>query len=194
MRILIVEDELDLANALARGLCQQGYAVDIAEDGERGWELGDIYDYDFLILDLNLPDMDGLEVCRRLRASRPGLLILMLTARDRITDKIVGLDLGADDYLTKPFHFRVHIHSVEDSGIGIAPEEKSHIFERFYRIERSRAQHRGGSGLGLSIAAHIVQLHGGRIRVESTPGVESIFTIWLPASGGGFPGSNLTEI
>jgi len=64
-----------------------------------------IYDYDLLILDLNLPDVDGLEVCRRLRASRPDLLILMLTARDQLTDKIAGLDLGADDYLTKPFHF-----------------------------------------------------------------------------------------
>jgi len=105
MRILVVEDELDLANALARGLRQQGYAVDIAVSGEDGWELGEVYDYDLLLLDLNLPDTDGLEVCRRFRASRPDLLILMLTARDRLTDKVVGLDLGADDYLTKPFHF-----------------------------------------------------------------------------------------
>ncbi len=105
MRILLVEDELDLANALARGLSQQGYVVDIAVDGEQGWAMGEINDYDLVILDLNLPGMDGLEVCRRLRASKPKLLILMLTARSRLEDKVTGLDLGADDYLVKPFHF-----------------------------------------------------------------------------------------
>lgn len=105
MRILIVEDELDLANALARGLRQNGYAVDIAANGEEGCELGEINDYDLTILDLNLPKLDGLDVCKRLRSSKPEMLILMLTARSRLEDKIVGLDLGADDYLVKPFHF-----------------------------------------------------------------------------------------
>lgn len=105
MRILIVEDEQDLANALARGLRQQGYAVDIAVNGEEGWELGEINEYDLTILDLNLPKMDGLEVCKRLRGSKPEMLILMLTARSRLKDKIIGLDLGADDYLVKPFQF-----------------------------------------------------------------------------------------
>ncbi len=105
MRILIVEDELDLANALARGLRLQGLAVDIAENGERGWELGQVNTYDLAILDLNLPEMDGLEVCRRLRSSRHDLLILMLTARSRVEDRVIGLDMGADDYLVKPFHF-----------------------------------------------------------------------------------------
>lgn len=104
MRLLIVEDELDLVQALARGLRQQGYAVDVATDGEQGWELAEVNEYDLLILDLNLPGMDGLEVCRRLRASRPGLLVLMLTARSGLQDRITGLDLGADDYLVKPFH------------------------------------------------------------------------------------------
>jgi len=69
---------------------------------------------------------------------------------------------------------------VEDTGVGIPPEEQALIFERFYRVDQSRARHRGGSGLGLSIAGHIVQLHGGHIQVESTPGAGSTFTVWLP--------------
>jgi signal transduction histidine kinase len=72
--------------------------------------------------------------------------------------------------------------SVSDTGIGIPSEELPHIFERFYRVDRSRAQHKGGAGLGLSIAAHIIQLHGGHIEATSTPGVGSSFTIWLPAT------------
>jgi len=105
VRLLIVEDELDFAQALARGLRQQGYAIDVALDGVQGWELAEVNEYDLLILDLNLPGMDGLEVCHRLRANQPSLLILMLTARDRPDERVAGLDLGADDYLVKPFHF-----------------------------------------------------------------------------------------
>lgn len=105
MRLLIIEDERDLANALARGLERQEYAVDVALDGQEGWEMAMVNEYDLLILDLNLPEMDGLDVCRRLRADQPGLLILMLTARDRLEDRVTGLDLGADDYVVKPFHF-----------------------------------------------------------------------------------------
>ena len=105
MRLLVVEDEADLAHALGKGLRQQGYAVDLAFDGMQGFELAGINDYDLLILDLNLPEMDGLEVCRRLRASQLSMLILILTARDRPDKRIAGLDLGADDYLVKPFHF-----------------------------------------------------------------------------------------
>lgn len=105
MRLLIVEDEPDLAKTLARRLQEQGYAVDAALDGEEGCYLGEVNEYDLLILDLTLPGMDGLEVARRLRQSRPGLPILMLTARHGVEDRIVGLDLGADDYVVKPFHF-----------------------------------------------------------------------------------------
>jgi len=105
MKLLIIEDEIDFANALARGLRKQGYAVDLAADGEQGLELAEVNKYDLLILDLNLPSMDGLEICRRLRAAQPQLLLLILTARSRLEDKVSGLDLGADDYLVKPFHF-----------------------------------------------------------------------------------------
>ena len=105
MRLLIIEDEPDLAEGLARGLRHHGYAVDMAYDGLQGWELASTNDYDLLILDLNLPAMDGLEVCRRVRANCPELLILMLTARSGPDERVVGLDLGADDYLVKPFHF-----------------------------------------------------------------------------------------
>lgn len=104
MRLLILEDDEALARAIDKGMRRQGYAVDVAFDGEEGLELLQINQYDLLILDLNLPSMDGLEITRRIRSSQPGLLILMLTARTRLKDRVAGLDLGADDYLTKPFH------------------------------------------------------------------------------------------
>ncbi|MCL5996772.1 MAG: response regulator transcription factor [Chloroflexi bacterium] len=105
MRLLIIEDERDLANALAKGLRREGYNIDLACDGEEGLHMGQVNDYDMLILDLNLPRMDGMEVCRRMRAMYPAILILMLTARDAPEDRVAGLDTGADDYLIKPFHF-----------------------------------------------------------------------------------------
>ena len=105
MRILIIEDEKDLANAIAKGLRKQGYAADVAYDGEEALFLVDVNDYDLLILDLNLPRVDGLEVCRKVRLSGASIGILMLTARSGLDDRIKGLDYGADDYLVKPFHF-----------------------------------------------------------------------------------------
>jgi DNA-binding response OmpR family regulator len=105
MRILITEDEKDLADALARGLRQQGYAVDIAIDGEEALAMVEVNDYDLIILDLNLPKIDGVEVCQRIRAAGSPVGILMLTARSSLDDRVNGLDQGADDYLVKPFHF-----------------------------------------------------------------------------------------
>ena len=105
MRILITEDETELADALARGLRQQGYAADIAYDGEEALVMAEVNDYDLIILDLNLPKIDGVEVCRRIRASGSTTGILMLTARSSLDDRVNGLDQGADDYLVKPFHF-----------------------------------------------------------------------------------------
>ena len=105
MRILITEDEKDLADALARGLRQQGYAADIASDGEEAMMMTEVNNYDLIILDLNLPKIDGVEVCQRIRAAGSPIGILMLTARSSLDDRVNGLDQGADDYLVKPFHF-----------------------------------------------------------------------------------------
>jgi len=105
MRILIVEDDLNLARFIQKGLQEERYAVDVAADGEEGFFLAGVNPYDLVILDIMLPKMDGLEVCRRLRADRKTSPILLLTARESVEDKVAGLDTGADDYLTKPFAF-----------------------------------------------------------------------------------------
>jgi DNA-binding response OmpR family regulator len=105
MRLLIVEDNEKLAGSLKRGLEQEGYAVDAALDGEAGWKklLAGLEDYDLVILDLTLPKIDGLDLCRDIRKEGITLPVIMLTARDTVEDKIIGLDSGADDYLIKPF-------------------------------------------------------------------------------------------
>ncbi|MDR6879618.1 response regulator transcription factor [Bacillus sp. 3255] len=107
MRILIVEDEEDLSLALAKGLKREGYAVDIAVDGLIGWELADTNDYDVILLDINLPELDGVSLCQRIRQSshHNDVFILMLTARSHPDEVEEGLDSGADDYLRKPFVF-----------------------------------------------------------------------------------------
>ncbi|MPZ15546.1 MAG: response regulator, partial [Chloroflexi bacterium] len=105
MRVLVVEDETDLADAVARGLRNEGYAVDVAYEGNEALEKATINAYDLVCLDLNLPGVDGLEVCRRLKATDEGPRVLMLTARDALDDRVAGLDRGADDYLVKPFEF-----------------------------------------------------------------------------------------
>src|SRR3977135_1550394 len=105
MRILLVEDEPKLARALMRGLERTGYAVDLAGSGEDAVLLATTHDYDAVVLDVMLPGKDGFEVCRALRSEECWSPVLMLTARDRVEDRIHGLDAGADDYLVKPFDF-----------------------------------------------------------------------------------------
>lgn len=105
MRILVVEDEKTLASNLKKGLSEEGYSADVAYDGEEGGFMAETEPYDLIILDIMLPKVDGITVLKNLRKSKIKTPVLMLTARDTVTDKIKGLDAGADDYLTKPFDF-----------------------------------------------------------------------------------------
>ena len=105
MRVLLVEDEHRLSSVLKKGLEEDGFAVDAAFDGEEGLFLAQSEDYDLILLDVMLPKMDGIEVCRRLRGQNIKTPVLMLTAKSQVEDKVAGLDSGADDYLTKPFAF-----------------------------------------------------------------------------------------
>lgn len=105
MRILVVEDEHKIANSIKKGLEQESYAVDVAYDGQAGFNLAVFEDYDLIILDILLPNMDGIEICSKLRKKQIHTPIIMLTAKGQINDKVIGLDAGADDYLAKPFAF-----------------------------------------------------------------------------------------
>src|SRR5258708_4054591 len=107
MRVLIVEDEREMAQVLKVGLEEENHLVSLAFDGVSGLEMARACDFDVIVLDVMLPKLDGFEVARRLRAKGNRTPILMLTARDTVPDVVKGLDLGADDYLTKPFSFAV---------------------------------------------------------------------------------------
>lgn len=105
MRLLLVEDERKMADIIARGLRAERYAVDVAHDGPRGWEMSTSTDYDLIILDLMLPGLSGTELLRRIRQNGGNVAVLVLTARDTTGDKVENFEAGADDYLTKPFAF-----------------------------------------------------------------------------------------
>lgn len=110
MRILLVEDEKRLSEVIKKGLTEQGFAVDQAFEGEEGLHLATTEPYDIIILDVMLPKIDGITICKELRKNKVQTAILMLTAKSQLDDKVVGLDAGADDYLTKPFEF-AELHS-----------------------------------------------------------------------------------
>jgi two-component system, OmpR family, response regulator len=121
MHILVVEDERRVASFLERGLRAEGYTITIARDGDRGARLAASEEVTLVVLDLRLPDRDGLSVLRDIRAAKPALPVLILTARDDVRSKVEGLNAGADDYLTKPFAFeelvariRAHLRRQEE--------------------------------------------------------------------------------
>jgi heavy metal response regulator len=105
MRILLVEDEKKVADIIDRGLKAERFAVDVAHDGADGWQLAAAYEYDLVILDLMLPGLSGTEILQKIRAKNQQVPILILTARDAMSDKVKNFEAGADDYLTKPFAF-----------------------------------------------------------------------------------------
>lgn len=105
MRVLVIEDEHKIANAIKKGLHRESYAVDIVHDGTQGYDLAAAEQYDVIILDVMLPGMDGIEICKKLRDHQIHTPILMLTAKSQIEDKVLGFNSGTDDYLTKPFAF-----------------------------------------------------------------------------------------
>jgi len=105
MRVLVVEDEIKIARAIKRGLEQESFAVDICQDGDEGLRYALDEPYDVIVLDRMLPEKDGMEMCRELRAAGNQTPVLFLTAKDRVADRVDGLNAGADDYLVKPFAF-----------------------------------------------------------------------------------------
>jgi DNA-binding response OmpR family regulator len=106
MRVLVVEDQPNISSYIKRALEEQGYAVDLARTGQEALDWAKVVEFDLIVLDLMLPEIDGVTVCRRLRSQGNSAAILMLTARDTVDDRVIGLDAGADDYLVKPFNLK----------------------------------------------------------------------------------------
>jgi DNA-binding response OmpR family regulator len=127
MHILVVEDERRLANLIRRALEEEGHVVDVSHDGAEGLDMAEGTQYDLLVLDLMLPHLDGVELCRRLRAGGNDARVLMLTARDAVEDRVQGLEAGADDYLIKPFSFSelmARVKALSRRQVQAQPEEE----------------------------------------------------------------------
>jgi len=259
MRILLVEDEIRLAEALEQILKKQGHVVDLACDGAVGQEMGETGIYDVIILDRNLPHIEGVDVLKHLRRAEITTPVILLTAKDTVSNRVEGLDAGADLLtlsradtnqqtldvqpfvlkeavsealasfepianekkidlkvnLADPFIFHGDRNRIKqlcvilvdnalqytdsgsvtvsltqnekettlmfsDTGHGIEAEHINNIFDRFYRVEKTRTSNQSGSGLGLAIAKWFVEEHGGIIKVESTLDVGTTFTVHFP--------------
>lgn len=172
MRVLVVEDERQLADAIADGLKRQAIAVDVAYDGDAAWQRLTVNDYDVLVLDRDLPVMSGDEICTALVASGLDTRILMLTAATAVKQRVAGLGLGADDYLTKPFAFAelvARVHALARRARPAAPAllERSGIVVDVHR----QAVSRDGKPVALSrkefaVLAELMRAEGGVVSAE----------------------------
>jgi two-component system, OmpR family, response regulator len=176
MRLLVVEDSPKMASLLRRGLTEQGYAVDIVSTGVDAVWLATEQSFDAIILDVVLPDIDGFEVCRRLRRSDRWAPLLMLTARDDLSDRVRGLDVGADDYLTKPFAFE-ELFARMRSLVRRGPRERPAIVEI--------------GDLVLDPAGHVVRR--GDSEVSLTPKEFALLHYFMRHAGEALPRSELLE-
>ncbi len=179
MRILVVEDDPDLRRQLVSALTDAGYAVDVASDGEEGFFLGDTEPYDVVILDVGLPKMDGISVLEQWRRAERKMPVIILTARDRWSDKVSGMDAGADDYMAKPFHMEELLARVRAQLRRSTGHAKSEIECGPLRLDTKTARVTC-SGQTIKLTSHEYRLlaylmhHNGRV-VSRTELVEHLY-------------------
>ena len=192
MRILVVEDEPAAANVLAKGLREHAYAVDIAADGGAALQQIGGTDYDLVILDVLLPRINGFELCRRLRADAATVPILMLTARGGVDDRVTGLDAGADDYLSKPYHFPellARVRALLRRGPAFEPSELS--LDDLIVDTRARRVTRGGRVIQLTMKEYALLEYLLRRQAQVVGRSDIAEHVW---DGSFDPVSNLIEV
>ena len=192
MRILVVEDEREAAAVLARGLREQAFAVDVVHNGPQALEHASVNDYDLVLLDVMLPGMSGMDVCRRLRAAQLPVPILMLTARGEPDHRVAGLDAGADDYLPKPYHFPellARIRALLRRGPSLASAVLS--IDDLAVDTRARRVTRGGESIALTTKEYALLEYLARRQGEVVTRSEIAEHVWDDSFD---PMSNLIEV
>ena len=179
MRVLVIEDDPDLNRQLVTALADAGYAVDSANDGEEGYFLGDTEPYDVVVLDIGLPKMDGISILEQWRRAGRKTPVIILTARDRWSDKVAGMDAGADDYLAKPFHMEELLARVRAQLRRLAGHARSEIECGPLRLDTKSARVSCNGAL-IKLTSHEYRLlaylmhHNGRV-VSRTELVEHLY-------------------
>jgi DNA-binding response OmpR family regulator len=192
MRILVVEDEPVAANVLAKGLREHAYAVDIAADGGTALEQLAETDYDLVILDILLPRINGLDLCRQLRSDESAVPVLMLTARGGLDDRVEGLDAGADDYLSKPYHFPELLARVRALlRRGPAFEGSALSLDDLVVDTRARTVTRGGAAIQLTTKEYALLEYLIRRQTQVVTRTEIAEHVWDDSFD---PMSNLIEV